>query len=101
MDVSVSRLAISECAAMEKSVHFAQRYWAYGRGEKCTAPCLQIRLSTSSPCSSTEKVLLLQKVAGGVLLGCLLLSFGAVLAAASIVEEAQQPAAPKHTKRLR
>ena len=19
----------------------AQRYWAYGRGEKCTAPCLQ------------------------------------------------------------
>ena len=41
MDVSVSRLAISECAAMEKSVRFAQRYWAYGRGEKCTAPCLQ------------------------------------------------------------
>ena len=37
----------------------------------------------------------------GVLLGCLLLSFGAVLAAGSLVEEVQRPAAPKHTKRLR
>ena len=100
VDVSVSRLAISECVAMEKSVRFAQRYWAYGRGEKCTVPCLQTRLSTSSPCSSMEKVLLLQKVAGG-LLGCLPLSFGAVLAAGSLVEEAQRPAAPEHTKRLR
>ena len=46
-------------------------------------------------------MLLLQKVAGGVLLGCLLLSFGAVLAAGSLVEEVQRPAAPEHTKRLR
>ena len=31
----------------------------------------------------------------------LTLSFGAVLVAGSLVEEAQRPAAPKHTKRLR